>query len=96
MGFDRPVDKVVETDLLVIGGGMGGCPVSAKAKEHGLTVTMMEKAKPERSGSGGVGLDHHGGPFPREGLTVLDLVERDVKMFERIGMPLPDVNIRYL
>jgi succinate dehydrogenase/fumarate reductase flavoprotein subunit len=95
MGFDRPVDKVVETDLLVIGGGMGGCPVSAKAREHGLTVTMMEKAKPERSGSGSVGLDHHGGPFPREGLTVLDLVERDVKMFERVGMPLPDVNIRH-
>jgi len=95
MDLKNMADKVIETDVLIIGGGMGGCPLSVKAREHGLTVTMMEKAKPERSGSAGVGLDHHGGPFPREGLTVHDLIEREIKLSERSGMPLPDVNIRY-
>ena len=95
MNLNNKVDKYIETDVLVIGGGMGGCPLSAKAREHGLSVTMMEKAKPERSGSAGVGLDHHGGPFPQEGLTVHDLIQKEIEMFERIGMPLPDINIRY-
>jgi len=95
MSLEHMAGKGIETDVLIIGGGMGGCPLSAKAREHGLTVTLMEKAKPERSGSAGVGLDHHGGPFPREGLTVHDLIEKEMGMFGRIGMPVPDVNIRY-
>jgi len=35
-----PVENVVETDVLVIGGGMAGCFAAIKAKEQGLNVTQ--------------------------------------------------------
>ena len=72
MALERIADKVVETDVLVVGGGIAGCPLAAKAAEHGLNVTLVEKAKTDRSGSAGQGIDHYG-IFPREGFSVLDL-----------------------
>ena len=73
MTLEQIADKVVETDVLVIGGGIAGCPVAAKAKEHGLNVTLVEKSRTDRSGSAGQGIDHYG-IFPREGVTPLELV----------------------
>jgi len=60
MALDKIADKVIETDVLVIGGGIAGCPVAAKAREHGLDVTLVEKAKTDRSGSAAAGIDHYG------------------------------------
>jgi len=74
MALEEIADKVVEADVLVIGGGIGGCSVAAKAGEHGLNVTLVEKAKPERSGSAGQGIDHYG-DFPREGITALEMFQ---------------------
>jgi len=68
MALEQIADKVVETDVLVVGGGIAGCPAAAKAAEHGLNVTLAEKAKTDRSGSAAEGIDHYGGFFPR-GLT---------------------------
>ena len=68
MTLEKIADKVVETDVLVIGGGIAGCPAAAKAKEHGLNVTLVEKAKIDRSGSAAQGIDHYGGAYPR-GMT---------------------------
>jgi len=73
MALEQIADRVVETDVLVMGGGIAGCPAAAKAAEHGLHVTLVEKAKTDRSGSAGQGIDHYG-IFPREGLTPLELV----------------------
>ncbi len=51
---------VVETDLLICGGGMSacGCAVEAAywAKKNGLTVAMVDKATPVRSGAVAMGL----------------------------------------
>jgi adenylylsulfate reductase subunit A len=51
---------VVETDLLICGGGMSacGCAVEAAywAKKNGLKVTMVDKATPVRSGAVAMGL----------------------------------------
>ena len=77
MALERIADKVVETDVLVMGGGIAGCPAAAKAAEHGLSVTLVEKAKTDRSGSAGQGIDHYGN-FPR-GMTPLDMVKRWVE-----------------
>lgn len=66
-------DKVIETDVLVMGGGIGGCPAAAKAAEHGLSVTLVEKSKLERSGKAGQGLDEIG-IFPHGDLTALEAV----------------------
>ena len=37
------VDHVVETDVLVVGGGMAGCFAAIKAKEQGVDVTLVDK-----------------------------------------------------
>ena len=46
-------DVVVETDILIIGGGFSGCGAAYEAsywaKAAGLKVTMVEKAAIERS-----------------------------------------------
>ena len=74
MALERIADKVVETDVLVMGGGIAGCCAAVKAAEHGLSVTLVEKAKTDRSGSAGQGIDHYGN-FPR-GMTPLEMVKR--------------------
>jgi succinate dehydrogenase/fumarate reductase flavoprotein subunit len=44
-------ENVVETDVLVIGGGIAGCFAAIKAKEQGLDVTIVDKAYAGKSGS---------------------------------------------
>jgi len=68
MALERIADRIVETDVLIDGGGIAGCAAAAKAAEHGLHVTLAEKAKTDRSGTSGQGIDHYGGAFPR-GMT---------------------------
>lgn len=74
MTLEQIADKVVETDVLVVGGGIGGCCAALKAKEHGLDVTIVEKANIERSGSAGQGIDHYGS-FPGDGVTGLSIAK---------------------
>ena len=69
MAINKIADKVVKTDVLVVGGGIGGCCTAAKAREHGLNVILAEKSKTERSGSGGQGLNERHSYKPDE--TVL-------------------------
>jgi len=57
-------ENVLETDVLVVGGGIAGCCAAAKAAESGLKVMMVEKSKSDRSGSSGQGIDHYSGFFP--------------------------------
>ena len=53
-----PSTEIVECDILVIGGGMGGCGAAFEANywASGLRVVMVEKAVIERSGATGEGL----------------------------------------
>jgi len=74
MALEQIADRVIETDVLVVGGGIAGCPAAAKAAEHGLNVTLAEKAKTDRSGSAAEGIDHYGGAFPR-GMTPSEWVK---------------------
>jgi succinate dehydrogenase/fumarate reductase flavoprotein subunit len=59
-----------------MGGGVAGCPAAAKAAEHGLRVTLVEKSKLYRSGCAGVGIDHWG-PVPSATMSSLDLIENE-------------------
>ena len=43
-------ENIVETDVLVIGGGIAGCFAAVKAREHGDDVTLVEKGHVSRSG----------------------------------------------
>jgi succinate dehydrogenase/fumarate reductase flavoprotein subunit len=46
-----PVEKVIETDVLVIGGGMAGCFAAIKAREHVDNVTIVDKGFTGKSGA---------------------------------------------
>lgn len=52
--------EVVETDLLIVGGGMAACGAAVEAahwaKQHGLKVTLVDKAALDRSGAVAMGL----------------------------------------
>jgi adenylylsulfate reductase, subunit A len=51
---------IVETDLLICGGGMAACGAAVEAahwaKQHGLKVTLVDKAAMDRSGAVAMGL----------------------------------------
>lgn len=47
-----PLEKLVDTDLLVIGGGVAGCFAATKAREMNLNVTVVDKGNVGSSGGG--------------------------------------------
>ncbi len=51
-------EQEVETDVLVIGGGIAGCWAAISAARQGLRVALVEKGDTVRSGAGGPGCDH--------------------------------------
>jgi succinate dehydrogenase/fumarate reductase flavoprotein subunit len=51
-------EQEIETDVLVIGGGIAGCWAAISAARNGVKVALVEKADTIRSGSGGPGCDH--------------------------------------
>lgn len=58
--MNPPEVEVVDTDLLILGGGMAGCGAAFEAgywgRSKGLRVTLVEKAAVERSGAVAMGL----------------------------------------
>lgn len=48
----------IETDVLVVGGGIAGLMAAIAAAKGGARVTVAEKANTKRSGSGATGNDH--------------------------------------
>ncbi len=48
----------IETDVLVLGGGIAGCWAAIGAARHGARVALVEKSATIRSGAGGPGCDH--------------------------------------
>jgi succinate dehydrogenase/fumarate reductase flavoprotein subunit len=50
--------KTINSDILVIGGGLSGCMAAINAADHGTKVVIMEKSHTERSGAAGTGNDH--------------------------------------
>jgi succinate dehydrogenase/fumarate reductase flavoprotein subunit len=45
------LENLVETDVLVIGGGIAGCLAAIKAREQGMDVTIVDKAYAGKSGA---------------------------------------------
>lgn len=52
------VDKPIECDVLIVGGGIGGLMAAIAAADKGASVIVAEKANTKRSGSGATGNDH--------------------------------------
>jgi len=51
-------EQEIETDVLIIGGGIAGCWAAISAARKGVNVALVEKAATVRSGAGGPGVDH--------------------------------------
>jgi len=51
-------EQVIETDVLVLGGGIAGCWAAIAAARKGVRVALVEKSASIRSGAGGPGCDH--------------------------------------
>ncbi|MFB3883960.1 MAG: FAD-binding protein [Thermodesulfobacteriota bacterium] len=68
MKLDESRANIIDTDVLVIGGGIAGCFAALKASEIVKNVTVIEKATLRRGGSVGPGMDHVsagvGSPIP--------------------------------
>jgi succinate dehydrogenase/fumarate reductase flavoprotein subunit len=70
----------VETDVLIIGGGLAGCMAAIKAAEtKGLKVTLVDKSNTVASGCAGSGIDHIWAYIPpiheKMGYTIEDMAE---------------------
>jgi len=55
---DYEKEYEIDTDVLVIGGGIAGCWAAISAARKGVRVALIEKGDTVRSGSGGPGCDH--------------------------------------
>ena len=54
-------ENTVESDVLVVGGGVAGCRAAIAALKAGATVAVADRGFSKRSGAGGAGVDHwHG------------------------------------
>ena len=51
-------ETTVETDVLILGGGIAGCWAAIAAAKGGSRVALVEKGATIRSGAGGSGCDH--------------------------------------
>lgn len=70
----------IETDVLVIGGGLAGCMAAIKASEQaGVRVTLADKSNTVRSGCAASGIDHLWAYIPpiheKMGYTLDDMAE---------------------
>ncbi len=70
----------VETDVLIIGGGLAGCMAAINAAEEpGLRVTLADKSNTVRSGCAASGIDHLWAYIPpiheKMGYTLDDMAE---------------------
>ncbi len=69
----------LNTDVVIIGGGLAGCMAAIKASEYNISVTILEKANVKRSGCAGSGIDHLWSYIPpvheKMGWTIDDLIE---------------------
>lgn len=51
-------EQAIETDVLVLGGGIAGCWAAISAARKGVRVALVEKSATIRSGASGPGCDH--------------------------------------
>ncbi len=75
-------EQEIETDILVVGGGIAGCWAAISAARQGLKVALVEKGDTIRSGAGGPGCDHWCNA-PLNPLSRVDVDEWAVHMADR-------------
>lgn len=81
-------ERMVETDVLILGGGIAGCHAAINAARMGVRVAVVEKGATIRSGSGGAGVDHWHNAFtnPCSKVTPEDAAE----LIAGLGLKMPE------
>jgi succinate dehydrogenase/fumarate reductase flavoprotein subunit len=70
----------VDTDVLVMGGGIAGCWAAISAARRGVGVVLVEKGATVSSGAGGTGCDHWiNTPHPGSPITAEEIVEWELE-----------------
>ncbi len=77
-------EETIETDVLVLGGGIAGCWAAISAARNGAKVVILEKGDVRRSGSGGPGCDHWCN-VPANPLSRVDPDEWAIKEMNALG-----------
>ncbi|MDA4128843.1 MAG: FAD-dependent oxidoreductase [Thaumarchaeota archaeon] len=103
LASEAPSTEKVETDVLVIGAGVGGCMAALTASEAGVDVALVEKAWVDRSGQAGAGNDHimaHLNQGPNDNDEAVNKWARedtlcDVSVFDKVVTKnIPEVIVR--
>ncbi len=86
----------LETDVLVVGGGMAGAIAAIKARDEGASVIVLEKSNTYRSGNGGAGNDHIFSYIPpvheKVGYTIEQMIEEQKRtLLNGIGLGIPEL-----
>ena len=70
-------EKQIQSDVLIVGGGLGGCFAALSAAKKGLKVVIAEKGATIRSGAAGTGIDHWHNTFtnPASKYTPDEMIE---------------------
>ena len=90
--------NTIETDVLILGGGISGCHAAINAARKGAKVVTVEKGATIRSGSGGAGVDHWHNAFtnPCSKVTPDEVME----VVSRLGLEMPEYygqgHVRYI
>ena len=81
----KPNIMTADTDVLIIGGGLGGCMAAINAADRGVRVAVTDKSNTLASGAAATGVDHIWSYIPpvheKMGYTIEDMAEE-----HRLGM----------
>ena len=77
-------ESEIETDVLVLGGGIAGCWAAISAARNGAKVVLLEKGDVVRSGNGGPGCDHWCN-VPANPLSRVDPDEWAIEQMKSLG-----------
>lgn len=83
--------EIIKTDVLIIGGGIGGMQAAIAAAEQGVKVIVAEKADTRHSGSGATGNDHFFAYIPEYHGDDFDVILQECA--ETMLGPFQDVDV---
>ena len=86
-------ERILEADVLCVGGGIAGLMAAIRAAELGAKVILAEKANTLRSGSGGTGCDHFRAYIPEFHGSDIEPVVEEV-LHSQVGWTRPKEFVR--